>query len=85
VTLSVFSRKYERLRAVLVAARKDAGLTQAQLAKKLSRPQSFVSKYENGERRLDVVEYIDVARALNLDPAALLQRISGSPAKGEPS
>lgn len=83
MTRSVFSRRYGRLRTTLVAARKNAGLTQAQLARKLSRPQSFVSKYEHGERRLDVVEFIDVARALNLDPADLLEQLGGSSAKEE--
>ena len=49
---------------LLVEARRDAGLTQVALAKKLGRPQSFVSKFERGERRLDVTEFLDVARAL---------------------
>jgi transcriptional regulator with XRE-family HTH domain len=53
---------------------KQAGLTQAQLAKKLSKPQSFVSKMERGERRLDVVEFDAVARALGVDPIRLLKQ-----------
>jgi transcriptional regulator with XRE-family HTH domain len=47
----------------LVDARRTAGLTQAALAKKLGRPQSFVSKFERGQRRLDVVVFLEVARA----------------------
>ncbi|WP_241674124.1 helix-turn-helix domain-containing protein [Microcystis aeruginosa] len=46
----------------LIAARKDANLTQAALAKAIKKPQSFVAKYENGERRLDVVEFLLVSR-----------------------
>ena len=47
---------YERFRAKLRQARHDAGLSQAQVAQALGRPQSFVSKVESGERRVDVVE-----------------------------
>ena len=55
---SAFTGQYERFRELITEARKKAGLTQVQLAQKLSRPQSFVSKYELGERRLDVVEFV---------------------------
>lgn len=56
-------------------ARQDAGLTQVELAKKLSRPQSFVSKFERGERRLDVTEFLEVARALGIDPARTIAEL----------
>jgi transcriptional regulator with XRE-family HTH domain len=75
VTKSVFSRKHAQLRKVLVQARRDAGLTQVALAKKLGRPQSFVSKFERGERRLDVAEFLDVARALGIDPARTISEL----------
>jgi transcriptional regulator with XRE-family HTH domain len=52
-------------------------MTQAALAARLNRPQSFVSKYERGERRLDVVEFGEVARALGIDPLAFLGRFYG--------
>jgi transcriptional regulator with XRE-family HTH domain len=68
-------RRYRAFRLALRSARREAGLTQAQLAKRLRRPQSFVSKYEQGERRLDVVEFVDVAAALGMDPAAFLRNI----------
>ena len=69
MTRSTFSRKDAQFRKILVEARRDAGLTQVALAKKLGRPQSFVSEFERGERRLDVTEFIDVARALGIDAA----------------
>jgi transcriptional regulator with XRE-family HTH domain len=72
VTKSVFTKRHELFRKTLAQARKKAGLTQLALAKKLGRPQSFVSKFERGERRLDVLEFVDVARALGIDPAVLL-------------
>ena len=66
---SVFTRRHKRFRRLLVEARRASGLTQVALAAKLGRPQSFVSKFEQGERRLDVIEFLDVARALKVDPA----------------
>jgi transcriptional regulator with XRE-family HTH domain len=57
---------------LMVGARKAAGLTQHALARRLKRPQSFVAKYEGGERRLDVVEFIAIARALGADPLKLM-------------
>jgi transcriptional regulator with XRE-family HTH domain len=57
------------------SARRDAGLTQVALAKKLGRPQSFVSKLERGERRLDVIEFLEVARALSLDAARIVSEL----------
>ena len=57
------TRRYRRFLALLRAAREDAGLTQAQVAKKLGRTQAWVSKCELGERRVDFVELEDFARA----------------------
>ncbi len=65
---------YKRFRELLVDVRKRAGLTQAELSRRLSRPQSFVSKYERGERRLDIVEFGEVAKALGIDPVKLLAK-----------
>ena len=73
---SAFSRKYQQFRTLLTDARLHAGLTQASLAKKLGRPQSFVSKFENGERRLDLIEFLDVARAIRLDPIRVIDELS---------
>ncbi|WP_245497214.1 MULTISPECIES: helix-turn-helix domain-containing protein [Mesorhizobium] len=47
-------------------------MTQEQVAEKLGRPQSFVAKYEGGERRLDVIEFLDVTAALEADPCEIL-------------
>lgn len=77
---SVFTKKYDQFRQSLIQARKAAGMTQAALAQKLSRPQSFVSKFERGERRLDVIEFLDIARAVGFDPASFLKEISKSKA-----
>ena len=52
-----------------------AELTQQAVADKLGKPQSFVAKYENGERRLDVVEFLQVAEVIETDPIALISQI----------
>jgi ribosome-binding protein aMBF1 (putative translation factor) len=49
---------------LLIEARRKAGLTQHQLAMRLEKPQSFVAKYEGGERRVDVVEFVTSAGPL---------------------
>lgn len=73
---SVHSRQYRVFLEKLVEARKAAGLTQQQLADKLGRPQSFVAKYEGGERRLDVVEFIEIAKQLGADPQKIISFIT---------
>jgi transcriptional regulator with XRE-family HTH domain len=75
VTRSAFSRKHQSFLKLLVEARQNAGLTQVSLAKRLGRPQSFVSKYERGERRLDMIEFLEVARALSLDPVRIIHEL----------
>jgi transcriptional regulator with XRE-family HTH domain len=65
---SVHTERYQLFREILVEARTRQGLSQAALAGKLGRLQTFVSKYERGERRLDVVEFLDVAAACRQRP-----------------
>ena len=60
---------------LLVQARSDAGLSQVDLAARLHRPQSYVSKFESGERRLDVVEFIEVAEAIGCPVADILKLV----------
>jgi transcriptional regulator with XRE-family HTH domain len=72
---SVYSEGQTRLQQLLTAARKEAKLTQQEVADRLDRHQSFVAKYEGGERRLDVVEFVAVARALESDPKRLLANL----------
>jgi transcriptional regulator with XRE-family HTH domain len=69
---SVHSSDQAAFCALMVAARKGAGLTQQALANRLKKPQSFVAKYEGGERRLDVVEFVAISRALGADPLKLM-------------
>jgi len=66
---------YQRLIALLVDARKDAQMTQQDLSARLGKPQSYVSKYERGERRLDVIEFLQITLNLKTDPYLLLREL----------
>ena len=67
---------YKQLLKVLIEARRAAGLTQVQVGKILGKRQTFVSKYELGERRLDAIEFLYVCRAIKLNPAKTLSRFT---------
>jgi ribosome-binding protein aMBF1 (putative translation factor) len=69
------SAGYRALLAEFKAARHAAGMTQADLAEKLARPQSFIAKIENGERRVDVVEMIVLARLMDVDIVTLIELV----------
>lgn len=78
---SIYSKRHEVLIGCLIKARKTAGLTQQRLADRLGKPQSFVAKYENGERRLDVVEFVEIVETLDTDTAEIIgemNRAAGS-------
>ncbi|HLJ75538.1 MAG TPA: helix-turn-helix transcriptional regulator [Thermoanaerobaculia bacterium] len=60
---------------VLVAARESLGLKQSDVAAKLGVPASYLSKIENGTRRLDVIELIRIAEAMDIDPAKIVSKL----------
>jgi len=66
------NERYRLLIVELIRARKALRLSQTDMAARLRSHQQFVSRYETGERRLDIVEFVDVARALGLNPAELI-------------
>jgi len=72
---SLRTPRQQQLQYLLIKLRKSKNFTQAEIAQRLGRPQSFVAKYEGGERRLDVVEFIEVAHALEADPCTLLAEL----------
>lgn len=69
------SKEYQCVITALKKARKERSITQAQLAEALGRPQSFIAKIENGERRLDVVEFVHLARLVGLEPEEIVKGI----------
>jgi transcriptional regulator with XRE-family HTH domain len=72
---SVHTPEQRAFLKLMVSARDKAGLTQEKLAKRLGKPQSFVAKYEGGERRLDVIEFLWIARAIGTDPIRILRAL----------
>lgn len=68
----------EQLRALLHRLRREARLTQAQVAARLEKPQSFVAKYEQGERKLSAVELVYVARALGANPEGIMAQLASA-------
>jgi len=69
------SPRHKALTALLVEKRRKAGLTQAAVAKRLRRYQSFVATVESGQRRIDVVEFLDFADAIGFDPRDAIRRL----------
>lgn len=74
---SIRTDEYSALLRRLVSARKEAGVTQQELAARLGRPQSFVSKYERQERRLDVIEFIGICRVLGMSASDIVRELEG--------
>lgn len=73
-----FTAEDEKLQVLLRRLRLDAGLTQAELAERVGQSQSFVSKYESGERRLDVLELRRICGALGLGLTDFVRRLEES-------
>lgn len=72
---SIFTEEYESFLESMISARKAADITQQQLALRLQKPQSFVSKYERRERRLDVVEFVTICGSIEVDPCRIIREI----------
>lgn len=73
----IHDSRYRWVIEQLIEARKKQALTQRAVADKLGKPQQFVSRYETGERRLDIFEFMDVATALDVDALALISAGAG--------
>jgi len=72
-TKAKLAEELKLLGEVLVRARERAGLKQSDVAARLALPASYLSKVENGTRRLDVIELIQIAEAMDSDPAELIR------------
>lgn len=77
ILASTQSNLYQRLLSALIEARKDAGLTQTDVARRIGQRQTFISKFEVGERRLDVAEFLEISRAIGADPHSLIRKAEG--------
>lgn len=72
---STHTEQYRSLLALMRASREERGVTQQELARRLGKPQSYVSKAEMGERRLDVLEFLQFMRAIEGEPLAMLRQL----------
>jgi transcriptional regulator with XRE-family HTH domain len=72
---SQHSVRYKKFCGLLIEARRAKGLTQAEVARRLGKPQSYVAKYEGGERRLDVIEFLEVVDAIGVRAIKLVRAI----------
>lgn len=75
---TLWSEAQAALVAALVQARREAGLSQAALAARLRCQQSLIARIENGERRIDAVELVVLARAIGADPAGIVRQLADS-------
>ena len=78
-------KQYQAVGTVLSGARERAGITQQQLAKRLRKPQSFVSNVERGQRRIDVLELLVVIDALGGDPSRVFAEIAAAYFRSKPT
>ncbi len=73
---SIYSERHELLCELLTNARLEANLTQQTVADRLGQPQSYIAKIEGGERRLDVIEFIELCEQIETDPQRILAAVS---------
>lgn len=69
------SARHKLLVDFIVSKREAAGMSQAQLAEKLGEYQSFVARLESGQRRIDVIEFLELASVLGFDPTKAIRLI----------
>jgi len=72
---SLYSKRWDTLRSILKELRREAGLTQMEVARRLGRPQSLVAKIEAGDRKLDICQLIDYVQLLGADPVKVMRRL----------
>ncbi len=72
---TIRSKRHKQLIELVIAERKRAGIRQVQLAKKLKKSQTWIARLESGERRLDVIELLDLAEAIGFDAPAFVAAV----------
>jgi len=75
IPISIHTKRHRRLVELLVAERKARKIRQQRLARRLRRHQSWVARLESGQRRIDVVEYLELADAIGFDPVRVLRKV----------
>lgn len=72
---SIHTERYSTLIQALITCRKEKGLSQTELARRVGRPQSYISKVENAERRLDVVEFLEICEAIGVEGGKVMRGV----------
>ena len=73
---TTYTQEYKIMLDWLINQRHISGISQQSLAEQLGKPQSFVSKFENSERRIDFVEFINICRVIDCNPVELINTLS---------
>lgn len=73
----IYSQEHQKLREILRRERMAAGLRQSDIAKETNRSQAYISKFEKGDLRLDVVDFVRVCQSIGCDPHKVLDEIFG--------
>jgi transcriptional regulator with XRE-family HTH domain len=73
---TIYNENYKKIIDWLITKRLLTGITQEKLADVLNKPQSYVSKYENRERRLDLLEFLDICKAIDADPKEIIKLLN---------
>ena len=76
MTKTIHNSQYGKLISILIETRKKRGITQTALASQIKKPQSFVSKYETGERRIDVIEFLEISNAMKVDAIKIIKSLN---------
>lgn len=74
---STHTEPYKILLGVLIETRERAGVTQTELARRIKRPQPYISMVERGERRIDVIQFYAIMKALGADPEEVFRELIG--------
>ena len=82
---TIYQQRYQTLIDCLISARKQAKLTQADIAHQLGKPQSYIAKIEGKDRKIDVLEYVEICEVLDLQPSEIIKIIENTQNQNTPS
>jgi len=72
---SIATKRHQRLIEILIDARKQAGIRQAELARRVGKTQTFVARIEAGQRRIDAVELLTLCEIIGIDPVKVVRKV----------
>ena len=75
---TIYQQRYQTLIDCLISARKQAKLTQADIAHQLGKPQSYIAKIEGKDRKIDILEYVELCEVLKIQPSETIKLIENS-------